>query len=134
MRAGGAHRVLLCVAPAIPCALHRRFNQVEPLLLISVVGRRRQGEQLPSPVIANQRHYRLAAGPADVAIRSRIVGVGGHQSLLDGENEVVCGVQRGRRQRRIVTPKSKLEGANRLAQWLRRLGVVVEAKRLNVIK
>jgi hypothetical protein len=35
-------------------------------------------------------------------------------------------VQSGRRHRRIAAPQSDLEGANRLAQWLRRLDVIVE--------
>ena len=134
MRAGGAHSVLLRVTPAIPRSLNCRFDQVKPLLLACIVGRRWQGEQLPSPVIANPRHHRLPAGPADVPIWPRVVWVGRHQSLLDGKDEVVGGVQCGRGQRGIVAPKSKLESANGVAKYLRCLRVVVKAKRLDVVK
>ena len=115
MGAGRAHSVLLRVAPPIPCSLNRRFDKVEPLVIAGIVGRRRQREQFPPPVIEDDCHHRLSAGPANVPIWAWVVRVGGHQSLLDGEDEIVRGVQCCRCQGRIVATKANLERADRLA-------------------
>jgi hypothetical protein len=133
MRAGAAHGVLLRVAPAVPRPLDCRIDQLEPLLVRRVVGRR-QCEQLPTPVIADQGHHRLAAGPAHVAIGTWVVWVGRHQSLLDGEDKIVSRAQGGWRHWRIVASETNLQGADRLAQRLRRLGVIVETQRLDIVK
>ena len=134
MLAGTTHRVLLRVTPAIPCALDRGIDKLEPFLVAPVVGRGRQREQLPTPVLAYHRHDRLTARPAHVAIWPRVVRIGRHQSLLDGEDEVVRGMQCGRRHGWIVPPQPDLQGADRLAQRLRSLGVVAEKEGLDVVK
>jgi hypothetical protein len=124
MRARGTHRVLLRVTPAVPRSLHRRFDKLEPLLLARVVGGRWQREDLPPPVIADHGHHRLSAWPAGVAIGPRVVGIGSHQSLLNGEDQIVCGMQCGRGQRWIVASKPDLQGSDRLAQWRRCLRLI----------
>src|SRR5437899_1157011 len=43
----GTHGVLLGVAPAIPGAFHRAFDQLEPVFVLASAWRRRQGQQLP---------------------------------------------------------------------------------------
>jgi hypothetical protein len=126
--------MLLRVTPAIPCPLHSRVDQLEPFLFSSGVWRSRQGEHLPAPVIANDRHDRLATGPPDVTIGSRDIWVGGHQALLHSEDEIVCGMQGRGRHRRVAAAKADLERANRLAQRFRRLGVVVETQGFDVIQ
>jgi hypothetical protein len=126
--------MLLRVAPPIPCPLHGRLHQLEPFVFSSGVWRSRQGEHLPAPVIANDRHDRLATGPADVTIRPREVWVGGHQALLHSEDEVVRGMQGGGRHRRIAAAEAELESTNRVAQWFRSLGVVVETERFDVVQ
>ena len=108
MLASATHRVLLRVAPAIPSPLHCRFDQIEPLLLGGIVGRRRQCQQLPLPVVADESHDRLPTRPAYVAIRARVVWVRSHQSLLDSKDKIVRGVKGSRWQWRIVAPETNL--------------------------
>lgn len=134
MLAGAADRVVLRVTPAIPCAFHSRLNQVEPLLFSRIVRRRRQREQLPSPFIANQRHNRLAARPSYMPIRPRVVGIVGHQPLLNRKDKIVRGVQGRGRHWRIVAAESDLKSADRLEQRLGRFRVIAESKRLNIIQ
>jgi hypothetical protein len=67
-------------------------------------------------------------------IRPRVLGVGRHQSLLDSEDEVVCGVECRRGERRIGTAEADLQRADRFAQLLWYLDVVVEAEPLDVIE
>src|SRR2546430_16023945 len=43
------NRVLLGVAPAIPCPLHSRVDELHPCLVVHA-GRRRQRQHLPFPV------------------------------------------------------------------------------------
>jgi len=64
------------------------------------------------------------AWPAGVAIGPRVVGIGSHQSLLNGEDQIVCGMQCGRGQRWIVASKPDLQGSDRLAQWRRCLRLI----------
>ncbi|HEY8798623.1 MAG TPA: hypothetical protein VIP78_00580 [Candidatus Dormibacteraeota bacterium] len=103
MRSSAPHSVLLRVTPPIPCSLDRGVNQLQPFIFCSVVGRRRQRQQLPPPFVTDHRHYWLTAWAAHVAIGARAFRVGGHETLLHGEDEVVGGAQGGGRHRRIVS-------------------------------
>jgi hypothetical protein len=69
-----------------------------------------------------------------MAIRTRVVWVGRHESLLDGEDKVVSRAEGGRGHWRIVTSETNLQGADRLAQRLGRLGVIVETQRLDIVQ
>jgi hypothetical protein len=57
-----------------------------------------------------------------------------HQTLLHREDEIVRGVQRGRRQRRVGAAETDLQGANRLAQRLGNFTLIVEAQPLDVVE
>jgi hypothetical protein len=101
MLSRGPHRMLLRVTPAIPCALDGALDQLQPFVIARTVRRRRQGQQLPQPVLTDDRDNRLAARPPSMAIGAWVVRVGGHQSLLDGEDQIVCGMEGRGRQRWI---------------------------------
>jgi len=115
MLARGPHGVLLRVAPTIPRALDRVIDQVEPLHVRGAVRWRREREHLPHPVIADQGHDRLAARPAVMSIGPRVIRVGGHQSLLNGEHQIVCRVKRRGRHRRIAPADAELKRVDRFA-------------------
>jgi hypothetical protein len=69
-----------------------------------------------------------------VTIGAGVVRVGSHQSLLDGEDEIVRGAQGCGGQWRIMSTQPKLKGTDRLTQWLRRLRVVSKTKHFDVIQ
>jgi hypothetical protein len=60
--------------------------------------------------------------------------IGRHQTLLHREDEIVRGMERGRRQRRVGAAEADLEGANRVAQLLGNSGLIVETQPLNVVE
>jgi hypothetical protein len=60
--------------------------------------------------------------------------IGRHQTLLHREDEIVRGMERGRRQRRVGAAEADLEGANRVAQLLGKSGLIVETQPLNVVE
>jgi hypothetical protein len=66
--------------------------------------------------------------------RPRILRVRGHQALLNRKHQVVSCIQGRGRQGRVAAAEADLQGANRLAQTLRCLGRVVEAKRFDVVQ
>jgi hypothetical protein len=68
-----------------------------------------------------------------VAIGPRVLGIGRHEALLHGEDEIVRGPQGCRRQRWIVAAQSDLKSADGLAEWLRRLDVVIQVQRLDLV-
>jgi len=100
--------VLLRVTPPIPRALHGAFDQFQPFVVGGSARRWRQRQQLPQALVADYRDDGLPARSAGVAIRSRVLRVGGHQSLLHCENEVVRGMQRGGREWRGGAAEKKL--------------------------
>lgn len=129
-----AHGLLLGIAPAIPRPLDRALDQLEPFRVLACNGRGRKGEHLPSPVLPDHRHQRLTARPAGVPVRPGMVRVGGHDSLLHREDEVVSGGERGGRDGRIAPPEPDLKRADRLTQRGRRLARVAEPQRLDLLQ
>jgi hypothetical protein len=129
-----AYRVLLRVTPSIPCTLDRAFDQLEPVLVRHPIGRRRQSEQLPQSLLAHDHDHRLPTRPAGVPIGPRVLRVRRHQSLLDGENEVVRRVQGCGRQWRVGPAQADLQRADGFAKVLRRLDVVVEPQPLDIVQ
>jgi len=69
-----------------------------------------------------------------VSIRTRVIGIGGHQPLLHREHEIVRGVKSRRRQRRICSPEPELERTDRFAQLLGSIDLVIKPKALDVIE
>jgi len=67
-------------------------------------------------------------------VRARMLGIGGHQSLLHGENEVVRGVEGWRGERRISATEADLQRVDRIAQALRHLDLVIETEPLDVVQ
>src|SRR6266576_287925 len=63
--------VLLGVAPAVPCPLDRRIDQLQPVGVVSIGRRRRKHEQLPLAVLADLGDDRLPTWAAAVPERSR---------------------------------------------------------------
>jgi len=63
-----------------------------------------------------------------------VLWVGGHQSLLHREDEVVRGMQRGRGHLWIGAPQANVEGSDRLAQSLRYFGLVFEPEPLDIVE
>ncbi|HEV2027097.1 MAG TPA: hypothetical protein VGS16_01030 [Candidatus Dormibacteraeota bacterium] len=134
MLARRSHGVLLRIAPAIPCPLYRAVDKLEPLRVRGAIRWRRQGEHLPHPVIAHDRHDWLAARPAYMSIGVGMVRVGGHQSLLHRKNKVMRGVQRSRRNRWVSPSEADLQRADRFTQVSRRFGPVLQAKSLDIVE
>ena len=126
--------MLLRITPTVPRSLDGRINQLEPLGLSRIARWRRQREQLPSPFVADHRHYWLTSRPAHVAIRARVLRIGGHEPLLYGEDEIVSSAKSGRWHWRIVSTQASLKCSDGLAQRLRRLGVVVEMECLDIVQ
>jgi hypothetical protein len=91
--------MLLRVAPPIPSALDRAINELQPGFVCTADWRRRQREELPEASVPNHCDDRLPARPTGMAIGPRMLGVGGHQPLLNSEDEVVRGVKSGGRHR-----------------------------------
>src|SRR5579864_6391745 len=91
-------------------------------------------EHLPPTIVANDRHHGLAPGPPGMALRSGMVGVGRHDPLLHGEDQVVRGLQRGRRDGRVAAAEPDLERPDGLAESQRRLRRVVEPQRLDLVE
>ncbi len=114
-----AYRVLLRITPAVPCALDCALDQLQPFFVHFAAGRRWQSEQLPKAVVTNQGDDGLPAGPPCVPVRPRMLWVGRHQSLLHGEDQVVCGVEGRRGESRIGAAEANLQRADRFAQLLR---------------
>ena len=133
-RARRAQRVLLRVAPAIPGAFHRCVDQVEPLVVGGAVRRSGEREHLPQAPVVHARDDRLALCAAAMPVRPRMLRVRGHQPLLHSEYQVVRCVQRGRRQRRVIAPQPHLQHANRLAQGVRRVFLVHQSQRLDLLQ
>jgi len=69
-----------------------------------------------------------------VAVGAWVLRVRRHQALLDCEDQVVCGIERCRRQGWVSAAEPDLKGADRLAQVRRRLIRVVQAKHLDVFE
>jgi hypothetical protein len=63
-----------------------------------------------------------------------MVGVGGHQSLLDREHEVVSCVKGGRRDGWVAPTQSELQRMDRFAQARRRFRLILKAEGLDVIE
>jgi len=61
-------------------------------------------------------------------------GVGGHQSLLDRENEVVSRMEGGRGYGRIAPAQPELQRVDRFAQSRWRVGLVLKTEHLDVIE
>jgi hypothetical protein len=129
-----AYRVLLRVTPAVPRALDRAFDQLEPVLVRNATGRRRQREQLPQSLLAHDHDHGLSTGPARVSIGSRVLRVRGHQPLLNGENEIVRGVQGCGWQRRVGPTQADLQRADCFAKLLRHVDVVVEPQPFHIVE
>jgi len=123
---GRAYRVLLRVTPAVPCPLDCALDQLQPFFVHVAAGRRWQREQLPKAVLANQRDDGLPAGPPGVPVRPRMLWVGRHQSLLNGKDQVMRGVEGRRGERRIGAAEACLQQADPFTQQVRYLDVVVE--------
>ncbi len=132
--ASAAHRVLLCVTPAVPGSLHCRIHQLDPLFLVRVVRRRRQREQLPPPVVAHHRYDRLTPRSAHMPIGSWIVWVRCHQTLLDREDKIMRSAQGRSWHRRADASETNLESSDCLAQLHGRLRLVVEGEGLDIVK
>jgi len=62
------------------------------------------------------------------------IGVGGHDSLLDREYEVVGCVKRGGGDWRVAPAQSQLQRLDRFAQAWRRLRLVLKAECLDVVE
>jgi hypothetical protein len=121
MLARRADRVLLRVAPAVPRSLDGAIDEFEPVheicsQLFGSVGCRREGEHLPDAVIADDGDEGLAAGPARVPVGAGKVRVGGHEPLLDGEHEVMRGMESRGWDRWITPPEPQLKRADRVTQ------------------
>src|SRR5437764_6788499 len=71
VHAGRPNRMLLRIAPAIPCPFHGRVDELHPRLVVHA-GRRRQRQHLPFPVLAHQGHDRLTAWTAVVPEGPRV--------------------------------------------------------------
>jgi hypothetical protein len=69
-----------------------------------------------------------------MAIGPRMLGVGGHQPLLNSKDEVVRGVKSGWRHRRVGSAEANLQRSNRLAERLRDVETVIEPESLYVIQ
>jgi len=63
-----------------------------------------------------------------------VLWVRGHQPLLNGENEIVCGMQGRGWQRRIGSTQADLQRADCFAKLLRHLDVVVEPQPLHIVE
>jgi hypothetical protein len=63
-----------------------------------------------------------------------MVGVGGHQSLLDCEHEVVSCVKGGRGHGWVSPTQSELQRMDRFAQARRRFRLILKAEGLDVIE
>jgi hypothetical protein len=63
-----------------------------------------------------------------------MVGVGGHQTLLNGKDQVVRGVKRRRRQGRIAPADAELQRVDRLTQTRGRFGLVLKPKHLDIVE
>jgi hypothetical protein len=63
-----------------------------------------------------------------------MIGVGGHQSLLDCEHQVVSGVKGGRGHWRIAPTEAEVQRVNRFAEARWRLRLILEAEGLDVIE
>jgi len=63
-----------------------------------------------------------------------VLRTGRHQTLLYSEDEIVRGVQCGRRQRRVGAAETDLQGANRLAQLLGNFTLIVETQPLDIVE
>src|SRR5258706_2200188 len=129
-----AYGVLLRVTLTVPCALDCAIHELQPFFIHLAAGRRWQREQLPEAALANQRDDGLPAGPPRVPVRPRMLWVGRHQALLYDEDQIVCGVERRRGERRIGAAEADLQRADRFAQLRRCLDVVVEAEPLDVLE
>jgi hypothetical protein len=67
-------------------------------------------------------------------IRPRVHWVGRHQPLLHRKDEIVRGMQRGRRRRGVGTAETSLQRANRIAQLPGNFDVIVETEPLHVVE
>src|SRR5258708_20547290 len=105
MLAGCPCRVLLRIAPAVPRAFDRAIDELEPLRIGCAVGWKWQRQHLPDAVVPDSSHHRLAARPPPMPVGIWKIRVGGHESLLDREYEVVGGVKPGRRDPRGAPPQ-----------------------------
>jgi hypothetical protein len=63
-----------------------------------------------------------------------MIRVGGHQSLLGCEYEVVSGVKGGRGHRWVAPTQTEVQRVNRFAEARRRFGLILEAEALDVIE
>ena len=131
---GATRGVVLGVTPTVPCSLDRAVDELQPLCLDCGAGWRRQREHLPEPIIGDHRHDRLAARPTGVAVGVGVVGIGGHQPLLDREHQVVGRVESGRWHWRIAPTQSELQRMDRFTQSRWCVGLVLEAKHLYVVQ
>jgi hypothetical protein len=68
-----------------------------------------------------------------MSIGSRVVGVGGHQPLLDSEHEVVSCMKGCSGHRWIAPSDAQLQSADCLTQRRRRFGLVVQAECLDIV-
>ena len=132
--ASGAHRVLLRVAPPIPRPLDRGIDELQPLVVCRAARRGWQREHLPPPFVAHHGHDRLTARPSDVPVGPRVLRVGGHEALLDREDEVVRGTQALREAAadRACLAGSEARGSPRGA--LVALRVVIQMQRLDLVQ
>jgi hypothetical protein len=116
------------------CSLDRRFDELEPLGAFALFARRWQRDDLPPPLATDDREDRLSAWTAVMARGPRVLWIGGHDPLLDGEDEVVRCVDRRRRDWRIAAAEADLQRADRLPEAKRRLGFLRQAQDLDVVQ
>jgi hypothetical protein len=69
-----------------------------------------------------------------VAGRPGVFRVGRHQALLDGEDQLLSRIERGRRNRRIAAPEADLQRPDRFSQSKRGFGLVVQAQSFEVVE
>src|SRR5205807_1808595 len=130
---GRASRMVLGVGRAGPGSLDGRVDEVDPVGVLAIAGRRK-GQHLPLLVVADDREHRLTAWPSSMAKGSWVARVRSHQPLLHGEDQLVRGVESLRWERRVAPAKADLECADGLAQPGWRLYEVEQAKRFDVIE
>lgn len=126
--------MLVRVAPAIPRPFDGGVDQLEPLEDLAAGRGRGQRQHLPEAVVAHHGDDGLPARPPDVPVGPRVIRVGGHETLLYGEDQVVrCG-KRGRRHRWVPPPEPDLQRPYRLAQVGWRLGLIGQTQRFDVFE
>jgi hypothetical protein len=123
--------VVIGVRPAVERPFDREVDLGQPPVVATGPGARWQDQQLPldaGPDRGDRRHPTRATG---VGAGARPPRVGGHQPLLQPEDEVLRGSDGGR-DRRLGAPGPQLKRVERLAHVLRQVTAAAQAQELDL--